>query len=195
MALQQRGISRLRSTDADSVLNVGDEYLAVANTTGRGSLHNDLDHAPGLFIRYDDLNLYLRQELNDIFSAAIELLVSFLAAKSFYFGYRYTQNTHTGQSLFNFFQLEWFDDRFYLLHGSLLSIYRTQITHNRLVVVAALFVFRDIQTRDFVLIAYAQSNELVHELEQNECNHATPDHCDDDTDALGRQLLDDGVFT
>ena len=98
------------------MFEVEDEDLAVTNLAGAG----------GLFDRFDDLfdvvgldgslDLYLGQEVDDIFGAPIQLGVPFLPAETFHFGDRDALDADGGQRLTHFVKLERLDDGGYEFH-------------------------------------------------------------------------------
>ena len=67
----------------------------------------------------DDLKLYLRQEINRVFAAAINLRVALLPTEALDFADRHSFNPHLTQGVFDFFQLKRLDYGFDLLHALL----------------------------------------------------------------------------
>src|SRR5438128_8304086 len=106
----------LAGTDTDDFLDVGDEDLAVADAAGLGRLANGFDGTFDGIVAEHDLDLYLGQEVDDIFGAAIEFGVAFLPAKTLGLGDGDTLQSGLLKRFLHFVQLEWLDDRFDLFH-------------------------------------------------------------------------------
>ena len=70
----------------------------------------------------DHLELHLGQEVDDIFSAAIELCVAFLATEALGFGDSDAGYADFVQRLLHLVELEGFDDRFDLFHVAFVAI-------------------------------------------------------------------------
>jgi hypothetical protein len=94
-----------------------DEDLAVADLVGLGSADNGGDGGIDLIVREDDLDLYLGQEVDDIFGTAIELGMAFLAAEALDLDNAEALNAGLLKRLFHLVKFERLDDRFDLLHG------------------------------------------------------------------------------
>src|SRR5690606_10940069 len=75
-------------TNANGLLDIGDENLAVADTPGLGCLADGFDGALDQLIRENDLDLHLGQEIHDIFGAAIKFRVPLLASETLRLGNR-----------------------------------------------------------------------------------------------------------
>src|SRR6478752_6690323 len=69
-------------SDADRLFDVGDENLAVADAPGLRSPPDRVDRALDQIVADHDLDLHLGQEVDDVFCAAVELGMAFLAAKA-----------------------------------------------------------------------------------------------------------------
>ena len=69
---------RMRTT----LLDRGDEDLAVADLAGLGGLDDRVDAALGVAVLDDDLDLHLGQEVDDVLGAAVELGVALLPAEA-----------------------------------------------------------------------------------------------------------------
>src|SRR5262249_919391 len=72
----QPGVAGL---DANGFLYLGDENLSIANAAGLRGAPYGIDRLFDHVVAEHDLNLHLRQKIDDVFSAAIEFRVSFLA--------------------------------------------------------------------------------------------------------------------
>lgn len=76
-------LAHFARTDADRLLDLVDEDLAVADLAGVGGLANGLDGLLENVVGDDGLDLELGQEVHDVFGTAVELGVTLLAAKAF----------------------------------------------------------------------------------------------------------------
>src|SRR5262245_56848460 len=101
---------RLARTDADHLLEIGDEDLAVADLARASGVHDRFDHLLDARVVDGDLDLHLRQEIDDVFGAAIELRVAALAAEALHLGHRDALRTDFRERLAYVFQLERLDD-------------------------------------------------------------------------------------
>src|SRR5262249_52845603 len=111
-----RLLASFARTDPDHVLYGAHEDLAVSDSAGA---RRRLDQAGGLSRRYvieQQLDLDLRQEVDDVLGAPIELGVAFLAAESLHFRDRHALDPFLGQGFLHFVELEWLDDCFDLFH-------------------------------------------------------------------------------
>ena len=82
----QRGAAGLAGADADDLLQVGDENLAVADLSGARGLLDGLDDALDHVVVHGGLELHLGQEVDHVLGAAVQLGVALLAAKALDFG-------------------------------------------------------------------------------------------------------------
>src|SRR5689334_20561337 len=108
--------SGLTGADAHDFLDIGDEDLAVADTAGLGRLADGFDGAFDRVVAEHDLDLHLRQEIDDIFGATIEFGMAFLTSEALGLGYGDTLQSGLLKRFLHFVQLEWLDDRFDLFH-------------------------------------------------------------------------------
>src|SRR5436190_20486445 len=118
------------------MLYAGDEDLAVADLAGARRFDDGVDRALDLVVRDHDLDLHLRQEIDHVLGAAIELGVALLAAEPLHLGDRESGDPDFGQRFAHFVELERFDDRFDLLHGGPLelgALYRSDLDSVRIV--------------------------------------------------------------
>ena len=102
--------------DADRLLDVGYEDLAVADAAGLRSLADGLDGALDHVVAEHDLDLHLGQEIDDILGAAIEFGVTLLAAESLGLGHGDALQADFLERFLHLIELERLDDRFDLLH-------------------------------------------------------------------------------
>ena len=79
---------------------------------------NSRDSGIGSAIRKHNLQFDFRQEIDSVFTAAIDFGVAFLPAKSFDFSHRHPFNADFTEGVLHFLQFERFDYRFNLLHVS-----------------------------------------------------------------------------
>src|SRR3990170_570452 len=108
--------SLLAGADANDLLHGVDEDLAVADLAGAGGGDDRLDAALHLLVRHHDLDLHLRQEIHDVFRAAIELGVPLLPAEALDLGHGQAGHAGLRQRLAHVVQLERFDDGLDLFH-------------------------------------------------------------------------------
>src|ERR1700746_535818 len=108
----------LAGADANRMVEVDDEDLAVADLSGLGSRRDRIDRLVDLVRGDSDLDLDLGQEAHRVFSAAVDFRVALLPAISLDFRHRQTVNANGGQGVTDFFELEWLDDRHNNFHGS-----------------------------------------------------------------------------
>src|SRR4051794_5733485 len=101
------------------MVEVDDEDLAVADLAGFRSRRDGIDGLVDLVRGNSDLDLDLGQEAHRVFGAAIDFRVALLPAISLDFRHRETVNADGGQSVPDFFEFEWLDDRHNDFHGSL----------------------------------------------------------------------------
>src|SRR5690606_12708286 len=109
-------VARLAGADAVHLLERGDEDLAVADFTRLRGFDDRLDHALGEIIPYRDLDLDLRQEVDDVLGASIELRVSPLPPEALDLRDGHALDAHFGQRVADIIQSERLDDRGYQLH-------------------------------------------------------------------------------
>src|SRR5689334_21065671 len=82
------GASALAGSDPDDLLDRQDEDLAVADPSGLCSLLDRFDYFRDLLVAHDDLELHLRQEIDDVLGAPVELGVALLAAEALHLRHR-----------------------------------------------------------------------------------------------------------
>src|SRR5262249_19229045 len=106
--------------DADYLLKIEHEDLAVADLAG---VRRFLDRVDRLLehLGFDGrLDLYLRQEIDHVLRAAIELGVPLLPTEALHFGHRDALHADRRQRFAHFVELEGLDDRRYEFHAGLL---------------------------------------------------------------------------
>jgi hypothetical protein len=107
----------LPGPDADCFLHVQHENLSVADTSGARGLLDRLQHRIQTIVGHDNLKLHLRQEIHDIFCAAIELSVALLAPEPLCLCDGDALDADFLQGVFHLIELERLDDRFDLFHA------------------------------------------------------------------------------
>src|SRR6185437_5132518 len=112
-----RGI-RFACANADRMVEVDDEDLAVADLAGLGRHRDGLDGLVDLLGGDSDLDLDLGQEAHRVFGSTVDFRVAFLPPISLDFRDRETMNANGGQGIADFFEFEWLDDRHNNFHGS-----------------------------------------------------------------------------
>src|ERR1700675_3551315 len=81
-----RVLAFLSGANANGLVDGADEDLAVADAAGMSRGLDRLDGALHLRVLYNHLDFHLRQEVHDVYAAAIELGVALLPAKALGFG-------------------------------------------------------------------------------------------------------------
>ncbi|MND83021.1 hypothetical protein D3C80_748680 [compost metagenome] len=114
-----RVYTRFACADTDDLLDVGNEYLAVANPSSLCRISNRFDNGFGIFVCKNHFHLNLGQEVHDVFGAAVKFGMALLATETFGFGYRNTLQSDFLKGFLHFVELEGFNDRFDLLHEKL----------------------------------------------------------------------------
>src|SRR5262245_11421130 len=92
------------------MINRGDKDFAVADLPGLGRVANGLDDPLGLGIIDHELDSDLRQQINRVFGAAIDLRVALLAAVAFGFDNRNALQADAPECFAHVVELEWLDD-------------------------------------------------------------------------------------
>src|SRR5713101_8386199 len=100
----------LAGADADDLLEIEDEDLAVADLSRVGRFFYGLDRLIEHFVLDRGLDLYFRQEIDHVFRAAIQLGVTFLPAETLDFGDGDALNADGGQGFPHLVKLERLDD-------------------------------------------------------------------------------------
>src|SRR5579863_9359136 len=114
-----RGFTPIAIANPNRFGDVEHEYLAVADLSGSGRSHDNVEN----FLqprRWDNqLKLHFRQQIDVVFLAPVNLLVAFLPAVAANLADRHSIDANVCERLFQFLQLVWLHDRFYLFHLSL----------------------------------------------------------------------------
>src|SRR5690606_1798487 len=114
------GRAGLAGADADGLLEVVDEDLAVADLAGTGGVLDRLDGLVDQLVDDRRLELDLGQEVDDVLGAAIELGMALLATEALHLGDGDALDTDPRQGLADFVELERLDDGSDEFHGFLL---------------------------------------------------------------------------
>src|SRR4029453_15827335 len=107
----KRVVADLAGADAHGVIEWGYEDLAVADLVGARGFDDRVDDDIDPRIRHCGFELDLRHEVDDIFGAAVELGVAFLASVALDLGDRDAGDAGLRQRVANVVQLERPDDR------------------------------------------------------------------------------------
>ncbi len=113
----QRVFAAFASADADSVFQIGDKQLAVADLTRLSGLQNRVDHGLQVIVRADDFDLDLGNKVDRVLGSSIDLRVAFLAPKTAHFADRHAMDTMLGERILDVFELKVSNDRFNFFHG------------------------------------------------------------------------------
>src|SRR6476661_1230087 len=125
--------ARFACANANCVINAGNEYLAVADAAGLGGLLDGFDGLVQHLIREHDLDLYLRQEVDDVLGTPIKLGVSLLAAKALRLEDGDALQADLLQGFLHLVELEWLDDGLDLLHDPLVPLRVSIVLQGRIV--------------------------------------------------------------
>src|ERR687897_3365619 len=107
----------LAGADADDLLQVEDEYLAVADFSGARGVCNGFDHLFGDRLRDRDLDFGLGHEFDGIFGATVDFGVPALAPEAFHFGDGDALHANIGDGGADIVELERLDDGSDEFHG------------------------------------------------------------------------------
>ena len=108
-----------KKTEADNLLDIEYENLAVADLSRVGRIPYGLNSCLQQVICDNRLNLHFGQKIDDIFCPSIELRMSFLSAEALYFRYSQAVDADFGKRLSNIIEFEGLDDGGNLLHDDL----------------------------------------------------------------------------
>src|SRR3990167_3270658 len=97
-------------TDANRLFQIDHEDLAVTDLAGVGGLGYRLDNPVQILVVNGDIDLYLRQEIDHVFRAAIQLGVTLLPTEAFDFSNGNALHADLGQRLAHVVQFERLDD-------------------------------------------------------------------------------------
>src|ERR1700740_2529776 len=114
----QSSLASLFVTDADSLVDVGDENLAIADLAGLGAIHNGVDGPLGQIVGHHHLNLHLGHQVHGVLASAVYLGVSLLAAVAAHIGDRHSINPDLLQPFLDRFELGGLNDCFDFGHDT-----------------------------------------------------------------------------
>ena len=92
--------------------------VAITDFAGVSGFQDRVFHRIELSIVDDDLDLHFWQKIDSVFTATIDLSVSFLASKSLHFRDGHTLDSNLGERLFDVFEFKRLNNGFYFLHVS-----------------------------------------------------------------------------
>src|SRR6266853_2661658 len=113
----ERFFAGLAGADAHDLLEVVDEYLAVADLAGTGRTFDRLDRSLDDIVADRCLDLDLRQKIDHVLGTSIQLGVPLLPAETLDLGHRHALYANGGQCLADLVELERLDDRSDEFHG------------------------------------------------------------------------------
>src|SRR3569623_746771 len=102
--------------NADGLLDVGDENLAVADAPGLGCAADGVDGFVHEVVADHNLDFDLRQEVHDVFRAPVQFGVALLAAEALGLGYGDALKADFLKGFLHFIELERLDDRLDFFH-------------------------------------------------------------------------------
>lgn len=109
--------STLASPDPDRFKHFADKNFPITDLAGVGCLNDGFDHGVTGAVIDDDLNLHLGEEIHRVFTAAVNLGMAFLTAKTFDFHDGHSFDPNLREGLLDVFEFEGLDDRFDFFHG------------------------------------------------------------------------------
>src|SRR5438309_6995981 len=112
----KRGLIPLARADADRRLHGRHEDLPVADVAGLGRGRHDLGHLVHELVGHDDFDLDLREEIDRVLTAPVQLCVALLPAEAAHLGDGHADHADAGERLLDIVQFERLDDRLDLLH-------------------------------------------------------------------------------
>src|SRR5438270_6114269 len=116
--------------DADRLVDVRDEDLAVADAPGARGILDCFDDVFDESVFDHHLHLHLGQEVDHVFGAAVKLRMALLPPESLDLGDGDSGNADFVQRVLHIVELKWLDDRFDLLHARALIRMADPLTPN-----------------------------------------------------------------
>src|ERR1700761_6872976 len=110
--------SGLAGADANGLLDIGHEDLAVADPSRLGGAPDRIDRALDQVVADHDLDFHLGQEVDDVFGAAIEFGMALLPSEALGLRHRDALQSNFLKCFLHLVELERLDDGFDLLHGA-----------------------------------------------------------------------------
>lgn len=102
--------------NANHVIDVIDEDLAISDFAGFGGLHQRLDDSGELIVIHKDFHLGFWQKIHGVFAAAVDFSVSTLSAKAFDLCDSHAMNSCFSQRFMNFLEFMRFNNGFDFFH-------------------------------------------------------------------------------
>src|SRR5436190_9707233 len=103
------------------MLEIEDEHLAIADRARTRGPRDGFQHLLDERVRYSRFDLRLRDEVDRVLGATIELGVALLSAEALDLGHRHALHARLGQRLADVLELERLDDRRYEFHDEYLE--------------------------------------------------------------------------
>src|SRR6266516_1651617 len=103
-------------TNAHCVFHRKNEYFSIANLARLGCGDYHIDRPLHHVVCHHHFHFYFWQDIHCVLAPPVDFSVSFLPAKPFDFGDSRPFDAKLCQSLFDLFELEWFDDGFQFFH-------------------------------------------------------------------------------
>src|SRR5262249_40390162 len=111
----------LSGTDANDLLDGGNEDLPIPNAARLGRSHNRFNDHVFQVVRDNYFYLGFGEKVNDVFGTTIEFGMAALPAEATHFTNRHTLDARSVELFFDLIQLKGFDDCFNLFHDSFSS--------------------------------------------------------------------------
>jgi len=117
----QRFHASFAGSDTHGLFHLGYKDFAIADFPGFGLFQDRLDGALGAIVRDHDFEFNLWKEIHGVLRAAINLAVSLLPAKSFYFAQSHSFDARGHQGFSHWLGFKWFNNRLDFLHRAKLN--------------------------------------------------------------------------
>src|SRR5215475_1480565 len=117
----QRFHSSFTGSDTDGFFHVGNKNFAVADFSSLGLFQNCLDSALRAIVGDHDLEFNFGKEIHRVFGSAVDLAVSFLPAKSFYFAQSHSFDPCSHQGFSHRLGFEWLNNSLDFFHRAILN--------------------------------------------------------------------------
>jgi hypothetical protein len=109
-------LSAFARSDSDDLIHGQYENLPVADLSRLGTPLDGFNRLRNDFIRNDQFDLGLGEEVDLIFGASVDLGMAPLPSEALDLGRRHSLDADFGQGMLHFIQLKRFDNGFYLFH-------------------------------------------------------------------------------
>jgi len=154
----------------NSVIDTGEKNLAVADLAGASGICDCVHNLVYDFVREDEFQLYLGNQIHRVFPPTVELSVALLTSMTADFDYRHAFDSNFMERVFDGIKLGVLNNGFDLRHDLFLAeknVRRLGLCRN-LPVVAFFPMLREIKSLDFVLFGDPQSNDDINDLQNDE---------------------------